>query len=73
MGQFDFIFDASDKLEIKAGASLLNKQKNQMESFKENHPNGFNMAEALNYEHPPFDEQLDAGIRSLEIKTPSQD
>lgn len=39
----------------------------QMAVFKEYHPNGLKMSEGLNYNHPPFDVQLDAGLRSLEI------
>lgn len=39
----------------------------QMEAFKEAHPNGMKMSEGLKYDHPPFDVQLDAGLRALEI------
>lgn len=39
----------------------------QMDAFKENHPNGMKMSEGLKYNHPPFDVQLDAGLRALEI------
>lgn len=39
----------------------------QAAAFKEYHPNGLKMSEGLNYNHPPFDVQLDAGLRSLEI------
>lgn len=35
--------------------------------FQEYHPNGLDFAEALNYNHPDFNEQLDAGLRNLEI------
>lgn len=35
--------------------------------FQEYHPNGLDFAEALNYDHPDFNEQLDAGLRNLEI------
>ena len=39
----------------------------QVAVFKEYHPNGLKMSEGLRYNHPPFDVQLDAGLRSLEI------
>lgn len=39
----------------------------QLAAFKEFHPNSMKMSEGLNYNHPPFDVQLDAGIRNLEI------
>lgn len=39
----------------------------QLEFFKEYHPNGLKMSDGLRYNHPPFDVQLDAGLRSLEI------
>lgn len=39
----------------------------QLEGFKEFHPNGMKMSEGLKYDHPTFDTQLDAGLRSLEI------
>lgn len=35
--------------------------------FQEYHPNGLDFAEALNYNHPDFNEQLNAGLRNLEI------
>lgn len=35
--------------------------------FEENHPNGMKISEGLNYNHPPFPDQLNAGIRNLEI------
>lgn len=39
----------------------------QLAVFNEYHPNGLKMSEGLQYNHPPFDVQLDAGLRSLEI------
>ncbi|MCW3467004.1 phosphatidylinositol-specific phospholipase C1-like protein [Chitinophaga nivalis] len=39
----------------------------QLKSMAEFHPNKMKMSEGLKYNHPPFDVQLDAGIRSLEI------
>lgn len=41
--------------------------KEQQEAFKEFHPNGMKMSEGLKYDHPPFDVQLNAGLRSLEL------
>ncbi|WP_306622204.1 Ca2+-dependent phosphoinositide-specific phospholipase C [Chryseobacterium ginsenosidimutans] len=35
--------------------------------FQEYHPNGLDFADALNYNHPDFNEQLTAGLRNLEI------
>lgn len=35
--------------------------------YKEYHPNDVPMSEALAYDHPPLTEQLNAGLRSLEI------
>lgn len=39
----------------------------QAKSFHEFHPNSVKMSEGLKYNHPPFDVQLDAGIRSIEV------
>jgi len=39
----------------------------KLANFKEFHPNSMKMSEALKYNHPPFDVQLDSGIRSLEL------
>ena len=39
----------------------------QLAQYKENHPNEVAFSEALNYQHPPFPQQLNAGLRSLEI------
>ena len=36
-------------------------------TFEEFHPNGMSLEEGGKYEHAPFPEQLDAGMRSLEI------
>ncbi|SJZ96593.1 Phosphoinositide phospholipase C, Ca2+-dependent [Chitinophaga eiseniae] len=41
--------------------------KEQLAAFQEFHPNKVKMSEGLHYNHPPFDVQLDAGIRSIEI------
>lgn len=39
----------------------------KVNKYKEYHPNEVSFAESLNYEFPVFGDQLDAGIRSLEI------
>lgn len=58
------------------GDSLISKMmgnymstmpKEQQEMFKEYHPNGMSMIEGLKYDHPPFPDQLNAGLRNLEI------
>ncbi|SEW27606.1 Ca2+-dependent phosphoinositide-specific phospholipase C [Chitinophaga arvensicola] len=46
---------------------FMGMSKEQAAAFHEFHPNGMKMSEGLKYDHPPFDVQLDAGIRSLEI------
>jgi hypothetical protein len=46
---------------------MENMPEEQREKYKEFHPNEVTMTEALNYNHPHFEIQLDAGIRSLEI------
>lgn len=39
----------------------------QLKFFKEYHPNEVTMKEGLNYNHPSFEVQLNAGLRSLEM------
>jgi hypothetical protein len=39
----------------------------KMAAYNENHPHTLKMSEMLSYHHPPFDEQLNDGIRSFEI------
>jgi hypothetical protein len=39
----------------------------KLAAYKEFHPNSVTMSEGLKYDHPPFDVQLDSGIRSLEM------
>ena len=39
----------------------------RLAEFEELHPNRVNMRDGLSYDHPPMPEQLEAGIRSLEI------
>lgn len=49
------------------GAYMSSMPKAKLEEFKEYHPNGMSMAEGLKYDHPPFPDQLNAGLRNLEI------
>lgn len=39
----------------------------QKAKFQEYHPNGMDFHEALNYNHPDFNQQLDANLRGLEL------
>lgn len=39
----------------------------QRAKFEEEHPSGIKLSEGLAYNHPPLADQLDAGLRSLEI------
>jgi hypothetical protein len=58
----------ADPIFEKAFQSFFaNMSPQQVAAFKEYHPNGLKMSEGLQYNHPPFDVQLDAGLRSLEI------
>ncbi|MDQ0065224.1 Ca2+-dependent phosphoinositide-specific phospholipase C [Chryseobacterium lathyri] len=61
---------------IKLVTGIMGKLKNsffdkmtaeEKAKFQEYHPNGLDFAEALNYDHPDFNEQLNAGLRNLEI------
>ncbi|MCD8539764.1 MAG: phosphatidylinositol-specific phospholipase C1-like protein [Leadbetterella sp.] len=49
------------------GSYLKNMAPEQQAFYKEYHPNEVPMSEGLKYLHPSFPEQLDAGLRSLEI------
>mgnify|MGYP001107901700 CR=1 FL=1 len=53
-----------DKMITGMGKSM---PADQLANFKEFHPNSMKMSEALKYNHPPFDVQLNGGIRSLEL------
>lgn len=44
-----------------------NMSEEQMAKFKEYHPNTMSFEEMLKYDHPDFQEQLNAGLRSLEM------
>jgi hypothetical protein len=46
-------------------SSMMSEE--QKEKFKEYHPNGMDLKEGLNYNHPDFTEQLNANLRGLEI------
>lgn len=46
---------------------LANLKGDAKAKYEENHPYNLKMSELLAYDHPNFDEQLNAGIRSLEI------
>lgn len=39
----------------------------EQKQWREEHPNGVKVSEGLRYSHPPIPEQLDAGLRNLEI------
>ncbi|WP_212002524.1 Ca2+-dependent phosphoinositide-specific phospholipase C [Chitinophaga sp. HK235] len=54
-------------LEKMAKGYFAGMSKEQAAAFHEFHPNEMKMSEGLKYNHPPFDVQLDAGVRSLEI------
>lgn len=46
---------------------LDNMSEEQLTAFRENHPNPVSWKESLSYNHPDFKDQLNAGLRSLEI------
>ncbi len=46
-------------------SSMMSEE--QKAKFKEYHPNGMDLKEGLNYNHPDFAEQLNANLRGLEI------
>ena len=54
-------------IEQMMGQMFANMPAEQLEEYKEYHPNDVPMSEALAYDHPPMPVQLDAGLRSLEI------
>jgi len=51
---------------MKAGL-MKNMPEDRAAAFREFHPNEVKMSEGLKYNHPPFDVQLDAGMRNLEL------
>ncbi|WP_220101280.1 Ca2+-dependent phosphoinositide-specific phospholipase C [Chitinophaga oryzae] len=57
-----------DPIFEKMGETFMKSMpEDQLAAFREFHPNTVKMSEGLRYNHPPFDVQLDAGIRSIEI------
>jgi hypothetical protein len=50
-----------------AGSYMKAMKPEQLAAFQEYHPNKMKMSEGLKYNHPPFNVQLDSGLRSLEI------
>lgn len=65
-----------DKNVLKMTSEIFNKYKGtffdkmsaeEKAKFNEYHPNGMDFSEGLNYNHPDFNEQLNAGLRNLEI------
>lgn len=47
--------------------AIKSMPKEQREKFEEYHPNSMDLTEGLRYDHPPLTDQLDSGIRSLEL------
>ncbi|MFV0541795.1 MAG: Ca2+-dependent phosphoinositide-specific phospholipase C, partial [Aestuariibaculum sp.] len=58
---------AAPKIEKLMGQFFKKMPESMKKSFKENHPNGIAISEGLNYDHPTFKQQLNAGLRNLEI------
>jgi hypothetical protein len=54
-------------LEKVMGGFLTNMKPAEKAAYEENHPHNLKMSEMLSYNHPNFQEQLNAGMRSLEI------
>lgn len=54
-------------IEKMMGGYMKSIPAEQAKAFQEFHPNPMKMSEGLKYNHPAFDVQLDAGVRSLEI------
>lgn len=54
-------------LDIMQGSYLDKMPAAQKEKFLEYHPNDMGLAEGLKYDHPRLTEQLDSGLRSLEL------
>ncbi|MFZ4927479.1 phosphatidylinositol-specific phospholipase C domain-containing protein [Chryseobacterium sp. Mn2064] len=60
----DFVTPIINGMMQKYSSTMSEEQKAK---FKEYHPYGLNLKEALNYNHPDFVEQLNANLRGLEI------
>lgn len=58
---------AAPMLDAMMGQFMKTMTPEMKAGFEENHPNGMKFSEALNYNHPPFPDQLNAGMRNLEI------
>lgn len=54
-------------VEPMMGNRMAGMDSARLAEYKEYHPNDVPMSEALAYDHPPLSQQLDAGLRSLEI------
>jgi hypothetical protein len=76
LGTHNSYAEPVDPRVIKLATSIMDKFKNsffdkmspeEKAKFQEYHPNGLDFSEALNYNHPDFNEQLNAGLRNLEI------
>lgn len=57
----------SNLIEAKLEERRAKMSEEELAKSKEFHPNEVSMREALSYSHPPLSEQLDAGMRSLEL------
>ncbi|MGG5207323.1 Ca2+-dependent phosphoinositide-specific phospholipase C [Chryseobacterium sp. MIQD13] len=58
---------ATGIMEKFKGSFFDNMSAEEKAKFQEYHPNGLDFSEALNYNHPDFNEQLNAGMRNIEI------
>ncbi|MGL5276756.1 Ca2+-dependent phosphoinositide-specific phospholipase C [Myroides sp.] len=62
------LLDYVSKIIDKSKTTMFDSMdKEQLEFFKEYHPNDISFKESLKYDHPSFDIQLDNGLRSLEL------
>ncbi|CAM3893412.1 MULTISPECIES: Ca2+-dependent phosphoinositide-specific phospholipase C [Pseudoalteromonas] len=59
------VFDKA--IEAKKSAFMENMSKEQSQQFQEEHPSPIGFAEGLNYSYESLTDQLDHGVRSLEI------
>jgi len=57
----------SQRVEPMLAQRLAQMPPERLAEYREYHPNEVPMREALAYDHPPLSEQLEAGLRSLEI------
>ncbi len=62
------VVEMLDPLFNNMGEAYQDKMsEDQLAAFRENHPNPVSWRESLSYDHPNFIQQLEAGLRSLEI------